>query len=291
MNPPDTTSKEQTDMSTAPGPPPERPQAEPAAARTAAVTAKAGHAVKLNNLNAYYGSQHAIKDVTIDFPANEVTALIGPSGSGKSTVVRCINRMHEEIPGARATGSVKLDELDVYAPDVDVTAVRRLIGMVFQKPNPFPTMSIFDNVAAGLRLTGTKSKDLKDLVHRSLQSVGLWDEVKDRLSSPGIGLSGGQQQRLCIARTVAIEPEVILMDEPASALDPISTLKIEELIDELKERYTIVIVTHNMQQAARVANTTVFMLEGEVIEHDETNKIFTNPSDERTERYVTGKFG
>jgi phosphate transport system ATP-binding protein len=291
MNTPDTTSKEQTDMSTAGGPPPERPQAAPVAARTAAVTAKAGHAVNLKDLNAYYGSQQAIKDVTIDFPANQVTALIGPSGSGKSTVVRCINRMHEEIPGARATGSVKLDELDVYAPDVDVTAVRRLIGMVFQKPNPFPTMSIFDNVAAGLRLTGTKSKDLKDLVHRSLQSVGLWDEVKDRLNSPGIGLSGGQQQRLCIARTVAIEPEVILMDEPASALDPISTLKIEELIDELKERYTIVIVTHNMQQAARVANSTVFMLEGEVIEHDETNKMFTNPSDERTERYVTGKFG
>jgi phosphate transport system ATP-binding protein len=179
----------------------------------------------------------------------------------------------------------------VYAPGVDVTAVRRMIGMVFQKPNPFPTMSIFDNVAAGLRLTGTKSHDLKELVHHSLKSVGLWDEVKDRLNSPGIGLSGGQQQRLCIARTVAVEPEVILMDEPASALDPISTLKIEELIDELKERYTIVIVTHNMQQAARIANSTVFMLEGEVIEHDETNKIFTNPSDERTERYVTGKFG
>jgi len=291
MNTPDTTSKERTDMSTAGGPSPERPQAAPQAPTPRAATGKAGHAVNLKDLNAYYGSQHAIKDVTIDFPPNEVTALIGPSGSGKSTVVRCINRMHEEIPGARATGSVKLDELDVYAPGVDVTAVRRLIGMVFQKPNPFPTMSIFDNVAAGLRLTGTKSKDLKDLVHRSLQAVGLWEEVKDRLNSPGIGLSGGQQQRLCIARTVAIEPEVILMDEPASALDPISTLKIEELIDELKESYTIVIVTHNMQQAARVANSTVFMLEGEVIEHDETNKIFTNPSDERTERYVTGKFG
>ena len=290
MNTPDTTSKEQTDMSTAGGLPPEPPKAATAAS-TGAVARKAGHAVKLNDLNAYYGNVHAIKDVTIDFPPNEVTALIGPSGSGKSTVVRCINRMHEEIPGARAEGSVKLDELDIYDPNVDVTAVRRLIGMVFQKPNPFPTMSIFDNVAAGLRLTGTKSRDLKDLVHHSLQSVGLWDEVKDRLSSPGIGLSGGQQQRLCIARTVAIEPEVILMDEPASALDPISTLKIEELIDELKERYTIVIVTHNMQQAARVANSTVFMLEGEVIEHDETNKIFTNPSDERTERYVTGKFG
>jgi phosphate transport system ATP-binding protein len=250
-----------------------------------------GHAVTVKGLNAYYGSQHSIKDVNLDFPANEATAIIGPSGSGKSTVVRCINRMHEEIPGARATGEVLLDKLNVYGTDVDVTSVRRLIGMVFQKPNPFPTMSIFDNVAAGLRLTGTHSSDLKHLVEHSLQSVGLWDEVKDRLSEPGIGLSGGQQQRLCIARTVAIEPEVILMDEPASALDPISTLKIEELIDELKERYTIVIVTHNMQQAARVANSTVFMLDGEVIEHDETNKIFTNPSDERTERYVTGKFG
>jgi phosphate transport system ATP-binding protein len=250
-----------------------------------------GHAVYVKNLNAYYGSQHSLKDITINFPANQVTALIGPSGSGKSTVVRCINRMHEEIPGARAEGSVTLDDLDVYGPDVDVTAVRRLIGMVFQKPNPFPTMSIFDNVAAGLRLTGARGADLKEIVPRTLRSVGLWEEVKDRLDEPGIGLSGGQQQRLCIARTVAVEPEVILMDEPASALDPISTLKIEELIDELKERYTIVIVTHNMQQAARVANSTVFMLDGEVIEHDETNKIFTTPSDERTERYVTGKFG
>ncbi|MGH2885957.1 MAG: phosphate ABC transporter ATP-binding protein PstB [Solirubrobacteraceae bacterium] len=277
-------------MSTAGGLPPERAQATPEGSNAASVK-KTGHAVNVKDLNAYYGSQHAIKGVTIDFPANEVTALIGPSGSGKSTVVRCINRMHEEIPGARAAGSVKLDELDIYDPNVDVTAVRRLIGMVFQKPNPFPTMSIFDNVAAGLRLTGTKTRDLKELVNHSLQAVGLWDEVKDRLSEPGIGLSGGQQQRLCIARTVAVEPEVILMDEPASALDPISTLKIEELVDELKERYTIVIVTHTMQQAARIANSTVFMLEGEVIEHDETNKIFTNPTDERTERYVTGKFG
>jgi phosphate transport system ATP-binding protein len=290
MIPPDTTSKGQTDMSTA-GSPSERSQTAREGAKPAGGAQKAAHAVKLKDLNAYYGTEHAIKNVTIDFPANQVTALIGPSGSGKSTVVRCINRMHEEIPGARAEGSIKLDELDIYAPDVDVTAVRRLIGMVFQKPNPFPTMSIFDNVAAGLRLTGTKSSNLKDLVHHSLQAVGLWDEVKDRLSSPGIGLSGGQQQRLCIARTVAIEPEVILMDEPASALDPISTLKIEELIDELKERYTIVIVTHNMQQAARVADTTVFMLDGQVVEHGPTSEIFTNPKDERTERYVTGQFG
>jgi phosphate transport system ATP-binding protein len=199
--------------------------------------------------------------------------------------------MHEEIPGARSEGTVTLDELDVYGPNVDVTSVRRMIGMVFQKPNPFPTMSIFDNVAAGLRLTGAKSDNLRERVHRALRAVGLWGEVKSRLDSPGIGLSGGQQQRLCIARAVAVEPEVILMDEPASALDPIATLKVEELIDELKSRYTIIIVTHNMQQAARVAKSTVFMLDGEVVEHDETTKLFTRPSDERTERYVTGKFG
>jgi phosphate transport system ATP-binding protein len=250
-----------------------------------------GHSIAIKDLNAYYGEHHTIKNLSIDVPANQATALIGPSGSGKSTVVRCINRMHEEIPGARADGSVKLDETELYGPDVEVTAVRRLIGMVFQKPNPFPTMSIYDNVAAGLRLTGTGSKDMKELVHESLQSVGLWNEVKDRLNEPGIGLSGGQQQRLCIARTIAIQPEVVLMDEPASALDPMSTLRIEELVDELKSRYTIVIVTHNMQQAARVADTTAFLLDGELIEHDETNKIFTTPTDERTERYVTGKFG
>ena len=206
-------------------------------------------------------------------------------------MVRCINRMHEEIPGARAEGCVTLDELDIYAPNVDVTAVRRLIGMVFQKPNPFPTMSIFDNVAAGLRLTGTKSQRPQGAGPPLVAGRRPVGRGQGPAQLPGIGLSGGQQQRLCIARTVAIEPEVILMDEPASALDPISTLKIEELIDELKERYTIVIVTHNMQQAARIANSTVFMLEGEVIEHDETNKMFTNPNDERTERYVTGKFG
>jgi phosphate transport system ATP-binding protein len=250
-----------------------------------------GHSIRINDLNAYYGQHHTIKALTIEFPANQATALIGPSGSGKSTVVRCINRMHEEIPGARAEGSVKLDDTELYGPGVDVTAVRRMIGMVFQKPNPFPTMSIFDNVAAGLRLTGTRSRDLKQLVHDSLRSVGLWDEVKDRLNEPGIGLSGGQQQRLCIARAIAIEPEVVLMDEPASALDPISMLKIEELVDELKSRYTIVIVTHNMQQAARVADSTAFMLEGELVEHGPTNEIFTKPQDERTERYVTGKFG
>jgi phosphate transport system ATP-binding protein len=250
-----------------------------------------GHAVNVKGLHAYYGDQHAIKGIDLVCRANEVTALIGPSGSGKSTVVRCINRMHEEIPGARAEGSVTLDDLDVYGPGVDVTSVRRLIGMVFQKPNPFPTMSIFDNVAAGMRLTGMRGENLRERVHKALRAVGLWNEVKNRLDQPGIGLSGGQQQRLCIARTVAVEPEVILMDEPCSALDPVATLRVEELIDELKERYTIVIVTHNMQQAARVANSTAFMLEGELIEHGPTNHIFTNPTDERTERYVTGKFG
>ena len=283
MIPPETKTTEQGEMGTAGTP---AAQAE----RRPAPTVR-GHAVEIKGLNAYYGPHHAIKDLDIVFPPNEATALIGPSGSGKSTVVRCINRLHEEIPGARATGSVRLDQTELYGPGVDVTAVRRAIGMVFQKPNPFPTMSIFDNVAAGLRLTGTKVSQLRDRVHDALRSVGLWDEVKDRLNEPGIGLSGGQQQRLCIARTIAIEPEVVLMDEPASALDPLSTLKIEELVDELKSRYTIVIVTHNMQQAARVADSTAFLLDGELIEHGPTTEIFTKPRDERTERYVTGKFG
>jgi phosphate transport system ATP-binding protein len=289
MIPPDTTSKEPSDMSTA-GRPPDQAAAAPDVAALG-VREGTGHAINVKDLRAFYGQQEAVKGIEIEFPPNEVTAIIGPSGCGKSTMVRCINRMHEEIPGARATGSVTLDQLDVYASGVDVTSVRRLIGMVFQKPNPFPTMSIFDNVAAGLRLTGTKSDNLRERVHKSLRAVGLWAEVKDRLSEPGIGLSGGQQQRLCIARTIAVEPEVILMDEPCSALDPVATLKVEELIDELKERYTIVIVTHNMQQAARVANTTVFMLDGLLIEHAPTSQLFTNPKDERTERYVTGKFG
>jgi len=289
MIPPETTSKETSDMSTAEGSPKHSGVAPEAMATKRRSTG--GQAINVVGLKAFYGSTEAVKGIDIAFPANEVTAIIGPSGCGKSTMVRCINRMHEEIPGARAEGSVKLDQVDIYGQGVDVTAVRRLIGMVFQKPNPFPTMSIFDNVAAGLRLTGTKGGDLRERVHRALRSVGLWEEVKDRLNAPGIGLSGGQQQRLCIARTVAVEPEVILMDEPCSALDPVATLKVEELIDELKERYTIVIVTHNMQQAARVANTTAFMLGGELIEHGPTNDIFTTPTDERTERYVTGKFG
>jgi len=247
--------------------------------------------IRLNDVNAYYGDTHAIKGVSLHYAPNQVTAMIGPSGCGKSTLVRCINRMHEEIPGAHAEGEILLDDLDINASDVDVVAVRRAIGMVFQKPNPFPTMSIFDNVAAGLRLSGAKGVDLRERVERSLIGAGLWEEVKDRLSRPGVGLSGGQQQRLCIARTIAVEPDVILMDEPCSALDPIATLKIEDLIQDLKQHYTIVIVTHNMQQAARVADTTAFMLMGELVEHAPTEKIFSNPGDSRTEEYVTGKFG
>lgn len=249
--------------------------------------------VQLRGLRAFYGRAEQVKGIDLEFKPNEVTAIIGPSGCGKSTMIRCINRMHEEIPGARAEGRVLLDGLDVYDASVDVVAVRRAIGMVFQKPNPFPTMSIFDNVAAGSRLTGQRrrSPELRVKVESALRGAGLWDEVSDRLSEPGISLSGGQQQRLCIARSLAIDPEVILMDEPCSALDPIATLKIEELISELKERVTIVIVTHNMQQAARVADRTAFMLDGELVEVGPTREIFTTPSDSRTEEYVTGKFG
>jgi len=248
-------------------------------------------AVRLEGLRAYYGETMQLKGIDLEFRANEVTAIIGPSGCGKSTLIRCINRMHEEIPGARAEGRVLLEGADVYAPEVDVVAVRRAIGMVFQKPNPFPTMSIFDNVAAGLRLSSRRRNDLHAKVEEALRRAGLWGEVADRLGEPGIGLSGGQQQRLCIARSLAVNPEVILMDEPCSALDPIATLRIEELIAELKQRVTIVIVTHNMQQAARVADRTAFMLAGELVEVGETQTIFTKPTDPRTEEYVTGKFG
>jgi phosphate transport system ATP-binding protein len=263
---------------------------QPPSAAPRAVESDARRVI-VRNLHAYYGEVHAVNGVWLEFPPNEVTAIIGPSGCGKSTLVRCINRMHEEIPGARAAGTVLLDDVDIYRDEVDVVSVRRLVGMVFQKPNPFPTMSVFDNVAAGLRLTGVRGGDLRDRVERSLRGAGLWDEVKDRLSRPGIGLSGGQQQRLCIARTLAVEPEVILMDEPCSALDPVATLRIEELIAELRARYTIVIVTHNMQQAGRVSDSTAFMLSGELVEHAPTEKIFTTPQDTRTEEYVTGKFG
>jgi phosphate transport system ATP-binding protein len=250
-----------------------------------------GLAVRLEQLRAFYGDAEQVKGVDLDFHANEVTAIIGPSGCGKSTMVRCINRMHEEVPGARAEGKVLLDGFDIYDSSVDVVAVRRAIGMVFQKPNPFPTMSVFDNVAAGLRLASRGRGDLNNKVETALRGAGLWDEVKDRLSEAGAGLSGGQQQRLCIARSLAVEPEVILMDEPCSALDPIATLKIEELIAQLKSKVTIVIVTHNMQQAARVADRTAFMLSGELVEVGPTQQIFTNPHDSRTEEYVTGKFG
>jgi phosphate transport system ATP-binding protein len=264
--------------------------AEASASAPRSVSAPAP-AVRLKGLHAWYGEQHAVKGVDVTFESNEVTAIIGPSGCGKSTMVRCINRMHEEIAGARAEGEVLLDDVDLYDPSVDVIAVRRAVGMVFQKPNPFPTMSIFDNVAAGLKLSGTRGLELRERVERSLRGAGLWDEVKDRLTRPGVGLSGGQQQRLCIARAIAVEPRVILMDEPCSALDPIATLRIEELIAELRDRFTIVIVTHNMQQAARVAQRTAFMLTGELVEVGPTERIFTNPEDERTEQYVTGKFG
>ena len=277
---------------------PDQATSSPARAVTAAAEIKRGPAadsnarrVKLEGLHAFYGEAPAVRNVSLDFPPNEVTAIIGPSGCGKSTLVRCINRMHEEIPGARAEGKVLLDGQDLYASAVDVVAVRRAVGMVFQKPNPFPTMSIFDNVAAGPRLAGMRGGDLRERVERTVRGAGLWEEVKDRLDEPGIGLSGGQQQRLCIARTLAVEPEVILMDEPCSALDPVATLKIEELIAELRTRYTIVIVTHNMQQAGRVADSTAFMLTGEMVEHGPTDKIFTNPNDQRTEDYVSGKFG
>ncbi len=254
-------------------------------------TGKPGIEVKLEGLRAFYGNAEQVKGIDLEFRANEVTAIIGPSGCGKSTMVRCINRMHEEIPGARAEGRVLLADLDVYDPSVDVVAVRRAVGMVFQKPNPFPTMSIFDNVAAGPRLSSRRRGDLREKVETALRGAGLWDEVADRLDEAGAGLSGGQQQRLCIARSLAVEPEVILMDEPCSALDPIATLKIEELIEELKQRVTIVIVTHNMQQAARVADRTAFMLDGKLVEVGPTQEIFTKPTDSRTEEYVTGKFG
>jgi phosphate transport system ATP-binding protein len=247
--------------------------------------------LELKDLNAYYGTNHAVRGVNLGFPSEKVTAIIGPSGCGKSTMVRCINRMHEEIASARADGQVLLDGIDLYSSNVDVVAVRRSVGMVFQKPNPFPTMSVIDNVTAGLRLTGASRSEIDDRARDALDSAGLWEEVKDRLKGPGAGLSGGQQQRLCIARALAVDPEVMLMDEPCSALDPIATLRIEELIGQLRERVTIVIVTHNMQQAARVADTTAFMLQGEMVEVAPTEKIFTNPDDDRTEQYVTGKFG
>jgi len=249
--------------------------------------------ITIEHLNAWFGHNHVVKDVTIPISDRSVTAIIGPSGCGKSTLIRCLNRMHEVVPGARVEGRVLLDGTDVYGRAVDPVTIRAQVGMVFQRPNPFPTASIFDNVAAGLRLNGTRMRrnDLADIVERSLRQAALWDEVKDQLGKPGVSLSGGQQQRLCIARTLAVEPEVLLMDEPCSALDPIATTKIEELVHQLKERYAIVIVTHNMQQAARVSDCTAFMYLGELIEFGGTETLFTNPSKRETEDYVTGRFG
>jgi phosphate transport system ATP-binding protein len=245
------------------------------------------------HLNAYFYTNHALKNVDLGFAENHITAIIGPSGCGKSTLVRCLNRMHEVVPGARAEGQVLLDGEDIYESGVDPVQVRRRIGMVFQKATPFPTMSIEDNVAAGLKLNGVGlSRAERDrIVERSLRQSALWDEVKDRLNRPGISLSGGQQQRLCVARALAVEPEVLLMDEPCSALDPISTARIEELLLELKTDYTIVLVTHNMQQAARTADFTAFMYTGDLIEFGETKQIFTNPARRETEDYITGRFG
>ena len=251
-----------------------------------------GVGIDVENLNAWYGSTHTLQDISLNIPANHATALIGPSGCGKSTFVRCLNRMHETNPIARATGVVKMGDVDIYE-DANPVEIRRRVGMVFQRPNPFPTMSIYDNVASGLKLNGFRNRAVLDeTVERSLKAAALWDEVKDDLKKKsGASLSGGQQQRMCIARALAVDPEVLLMDEPASALDPVSTSKIEDLIFELKRQYTIVIVTHNMQQAARVAENTGFFLNGKMVEFDSTHKIFTNPKDKRTEDYITGRFG
>jgi len=246
--------------------------------------------MRVESLHAWFGDRHVLRNVTLDVPLHSVLAVIGPSGCGKSTFLRCLNRMHELVPGARAEGGIYLDGENLYGRGVDPVHLRRRVGMVFQRPNPFPTMSIYDNVASGLRLNGWKG-NLGEVVEHCLNQAALWDEVKDRLKHSALSLSGGQQQRLCIARALAVEPEVLLMDEPASALDPIATAKIEELMHELRASYTIVIVTHNMQQAARVSDATAFFYMGELVEAGPTEKIFTNPREQRTEDYVTGKFG
>ncbi|MFI5358554.1 MAG: phosphate ABC transporter ATP-binding protein PstB [Halanaerobiales bacterium] len=247
--------------------------------------------IEVRDLDFYYGDFKALKDINIDIKANKVTALIGPSGCGKSTFLRILNRMNDLIDGSRVEGKVELDGVDIYGKEIDVVALRKRVGMVFQQPNPFPK-SIYDNIAYGPRIHGIKNKSqLDEIVEKSLRGAALWDEVKDRLHKSALSLSGGQQQRLCIARALAVRPEVLLMDEPASALDPIATAKIEQLIEELKEDYTIIIVTHSMQQAARVSDYTAFFLMGELIEYDRTLKIFENPSDQRTEDYITGRFG
>jgi phosphate transport system ATP-binding protein len=248
--------------------------------------------ILVKRLNAWFGPHHVLKDVELTIAPNAVTAIIGPSGCGKSTFIRCLNRMHEVVPGARVSGQVLLNGEDLYAPGADPVEVRRRIGMVFQKPNPFPTMSVFDNVAAGLRLGGAPGRSrLPEVVERALRQAALWDEVKDDLAKSGASLSGGQQQRLCIARALAVGPEVVLMDEPCSALDPLATARIEELLLDLTKELTIVIVTHNMQQAARVSDSTGFMLLGELVEFGVTKELFTTPRDRRTEDYITGRFG
>ena len=248
--------------------------------------------IVVRDLNAWFGNAHVLHGIGVTIAPKAVTAVIGPSGCGKSTFIRCLNRMHEVVPGARVTGSVRVEGMDVYAPGVDPVQVRRKIGMVFQKPNPFPTMSVFDNVVAGLRLAGVRERSVLDeAAERALRQAALWDEVKDQLGKSGVSLSGGQQQRVCIARALAVEPEVLLMDEPCSALDPIATAKIEELILELRSTLTIVVVTHNMQQAARVSESTGFFLLGELVEFGVTRQLFTNPHDKRTEDYITGRFG
>ncbi len=247
--------------------------------------------ISVENLNLFYGSKQALHDITLDLPENKVTAFIGPSGCGKSTFLRALNRMNDLIDGVRITGTVRIDDVDIYGKNVDVVRLRKRIGMVFQKSNPFPK-SIYDNVAYGPRVNGIRDRGaLDDIVEESLQQAAIWDEVKDRLKDSALGLSGGQQQRLCIARSLAVNPDILLMDEPASALDPISTAKIEELIFELKSRYTILIVTHNMQQAARVSDYTAFFYMGEMIEFDKTRTIFTKPGNPKTEEYITGRFG
>ena len=252
-----------------------------------------GQRIDVKHLNIYYGDFLAVEDVNINIEPNKVTAFIGPSGCGKSTVLRTLDRMHEIIPGAHVKGEVELEGKNLYAKDVDPVAVRRDVGMVFQRPNPFPTMTIRENVLAGVRLNNRRisKSDADDLVEWALKGANLWEEVKDRLDNPGIGLSGGQQQRLCIARALAVEPEVLLMDESTSALDPISTSKIEDLAAELKSQYTVVMVTHNMQQAARISDNTAFFLLGELVEFGKTEQLFSTPADKRTEDYITGRFG
>ena len=248
--------------------------------------------LKIKNLQAYFSSTRVLNNISLDVLTHQVAAVIGPSGCGKSTFIRCLNRMHEETPEAHVKGEVILNKKNIYAPSADPVLVRRQVGMVFQKPNPFPGMSIFDNVALGLRLLGIRKKSiLEEKVHNSLTQAALWNEVKNILKRPGTSLSGGQQQRLCIARTLATSPSVILMDEPTSALDPVSTMRIEELIRHLAKNVTVIIVTHNMQQASRISDNTAFLLNGELVEYEKTSRLFTNPSDPRTEQYITGRFG